>query len=288
MRQNAEPVSLFVVHWNHPTECVATVRALLNQSVPLRVTVIDNDSASDEYEKLRASIDPQSEMVRLPKNKGWGPALNVVLRSWLQTAQNAYCLISAHDASPSNDCIQLLLEAMEKDPCIGIACPQYPDATVPRFSSVRGVQLDKGTALERGAVQFVDVPHGTLMMLRRECLAQIGLFDERYFAYGDEHELGARAVRHGWKVALVWGALVTNPGTATPRAWRSYLFARNSLLLVHDYHGRMAAALRAFLLLGNTFRLLFSRDKNFAFSIKARLKAVRDYFAGRYGPPQFE
>ena len=29
------------------------------------------------------------------------------------------------------------------------------------------------------------------MILRRECLTEIGLFDERYFAYGDEHELGA-------------------------------------------------------------------------------------------------
>jgi N-acetylglucosaminyl-diphospho-decaprenol L-rhamnosyltransferase len=288
MRGSAEPVSLLVVHWNRPDECARTVRALLDQAVPLQVIVIDNNSATDACQALRSKIGPEIEVMRLPENKGWGPALNVALRGWLQSGQNSYCLISAHDADPAPGCVALLLEAMERDPRIGIACPQYPDASIARFSSVRGVQLMQGVALARGAAQSVDVPHGTLMMLRRECLVQIGLFDERYFAYGDEHELGARAVRHGWTVALVWGALVTNPGTATPGAWRSYLFARNSLLLVHDYFGSMAATMRAFLLLANTLRLLLARDRHFAFSARARFLAVRDYFAGHFGAPRFQ
>ncbi|HEY2124021.1 MAG TPA: glycosyltransferase [Chthoniobacterales bacterium] len=287
MQGNAEPVSLFVVHWNRPHECAGTVRALLEQSVPLRVTVIDNHSAADAVQALRSTIDPGIEVMQLPENKGWGPALNVALRHWLQSGRNSYCLISAHDAVPSAGCVALLREAMEKDPRLGIACPQYPDASIPHFTSVRGVQLRQGMPRERGVAQSVDVPHGTLMMLRRECLAQIGLFDERYFAYGDEHELGARAVRHGWRVALVWGALVTNPGTATPSAWRSYLFARNSLLLVHDYFGSAAAILRALLISMNTVRLALARESDFAFSARARFEAVRDYFAGRFGPPRF-
>ena len=107
-----------------------------------------------------------------------------------------------------------------------------------------------------GLRKSVDVPHGTLMLCRSECLRQIGLFDERYFAYGDEHELGLRARRHGWKVVMVWGAIVTNPGTWTESPLRSYLFARNSLLLVRDYAGRWQALLRALLILLNTFRLM--------------------------------
>jgi N-acetylglucosaminyl-diphospho-decaprenol L-rhamnosyltransferase len=287
MQESAEPVSLFIVHWNQPNECATTVRAFLDQGVPLKVTVIDNNSAADACEALSVETASLVEIVRLPENKGWGPAINVALRKWLESARNSYCLISAHDAAPSPDCVALLVDAMENDPRMGVACPQYPDETVPHFSSIRGVQLKPGVALARGVAQNVDVPHGTLMILRRECLTEIGLFDERYFAYGDEHELGARAVRHGWKVALVWGALVTNPGTATPSAWRSYLFGRNSLLLVHDYFGSIPATLRAVLLLANTVRLSFARSSEFAFSAKARFLAVSDYFAGRFGPPRF-
>src|SRR4051812_475939 len=33
-------------------------------------------------------------------------------------------------------------------------------------------------------------PHGTLLLARRACLEEIGLFDERYFAYCEEADLG--------------------------------------------------------------------------------------------------
>ena len=289
MSEPPEPLSLFIVHWNRPSECAATLGALLGQGMPMEATIVDNASKPDAIELLRKQVGEKAELVRLPENKGWGPALNVVLRRWIGEKQTRLCLLSAHDAAPSPDCIKLLLEAMERDSRIGIACPQYPDRTVPLFSALHGVRLDVDLAKPRGTAQLVDVPHGTLLIVRRQCLEEIGLFDERYFAYGDEHELGARAKLHGWKIALVWGALVDNPETSTPSAWRSYLFARNSLLLVRDYFGLPAAWLRAVLILANTGRLIFAaRDDAFAFSAKARLKAVRDYFVGRYGRPQFE
>lgn len=289
MGETVKPISVFIVHWNRPLDCAATINALLDQKVPLKMAVVDNASTADARETLREGVGSRADIVQLATNKGWGPALNVVLRKWLESERNPFCLISAHDATPSRDCVELLVQAMQCDPRIGIACPQYENATVPHFSALHGVREVVDLARERGTVQLVEVPHGTLVLLRRECLAQIGLFDERYFAYGDEHEIGARAVRGGWKVALVWGALVSNRGTWTPSAWRSYLFARNSLLLVHDYYGRMAAWPRAILILANTLRLfVFSSDQRFEFSAKARWQGVRDYFLGHYGPPRFE
>lgn len=158
-----------------------------------------------------------------------------------------------------------------------------PEPYVARLSRRRGVVPETVSPQPRGTVQQVDAPHGTLMLVRRECLAEIGGFDERYFAYGDEHELGIRAARRGWKVAMIWGALVTNPGTGTASALRSYLFARNSLLIVHDYFGRRAAWSRVGLLLGNTLRLAFSKQESG--SVKPRLRGVRDFVFGRFGQP---
>jgi N-acetylglucosaminyl-diphospho-decaprenol L-rhamnosyltransferase len=284
----SETVSLFVVHWNQPSECTNTVNSLLDQKIPLEITVIDNDSKPEAFQLLKSKLTPAVEIVRLNENKGWGGALNVVLKRWLQENRNQYCLISAHDAMPEPDCLRLLIASANADAQVAIACPQYHDRFIARFSGSRGVYPEFVDASPTGTAQLVDVPHGTLMLLRRACLEQIGLFDERYFAYGDEHELGARAVRHGWKVVMVWGAIVTNPGTWTESPLRSYLFARNSLLLVRDYRGKFSAALRALLILLNTFRLAIrSPNKAFAFSSRARFFAVRDYFLGRWGRPNF-
>lgn len=279
-------VDLFIVHWNQPAACVATVKAFLGQGISLRITVIDNDSAANAYADLQAELDPLVTIVRLDDNKGWGGALNVLLRLWLRGETNPYCLISAHDAMPAPDCLRLLLTAAEADPRVGIACPQYPDPFVSRLSRWRGVYPEAARPQAKGSAEEVDVPHGTLMLVRRPCLEEIGLFDQRYFAYGDEHDLGARAVRRGWKVVLIWGSIVTNPATSTESSWRSYLFARNSLFLVQTYYGRVAATLRALLILANTLRLLtFHRQDAFAFSAQARWKAVRDYFQGCTGRP---
>ena len=58
-------------------------------------------------------------------------------------------------------------------------------------------------------------PHGTLMVLRRACLEDIGVFDERYFAYSEEADLALRASRAGWAVGIVWGAVVRNRETTS-------------------------------------------------------------------------
>ena len=276
----------FVVHWNQPEECVATVQSLHAQGI-LRIVIIDNGSTGQNRELLRSAIGEGIEILELSQNKGWGAALNIALTQWLKMGSEPFCFISAHDAGPANDCIRLLVAAMERDSQIGIACPQYADATVPWFSCLHGVRERRSAPSETGEPELVDVPHGTLMLIRRECLAQIGLFDERYFAYGDEHELGLRARRHGWNIALVWGAIVTNRGTWTPSELRSYLFTRNSLLLVRDDCGRFSAWMRAALILINTLRLMIDRPKDgFAFEPNARWRGVRDYLFGRYGEPR--
>jgi len=274
---------LLIVHWNQPEACARTVRAFLAQDVPLDITVLDNDSSPELFQELESILDSDANIVRLDNNKGWGGALNVALRHWLHSETSSFCFISAHDAMPESDCLPLLLRAAENDARVGIACPQYPEPIITRFSRWHGVQPETTLPRGRGISQEIDVPHGTLMLVRRECLQEIGIFDQRYFAYGDEYELGARAVREGWKVVMVWGAVVVNPVTSTENAWRSYLFARNSLFLVHDYFGGAAATLRALLILANTLRLAFHRQNSS--SVRARWRAVRDYFAGRTGRP---
>lgn len=282
----AESPRLIVVHWNRPHECERTVTAFAGRCPDLNILILDNHSEDDAFAKLTAALDSSVEILRLPQNKGWGPALNVALQRWLEEEASAYCLISAHDAEPRANCLERLIAAMDEDDRIGIASPEYPDGSVPHLSAAHAVSQEISEPLRAGVVREIDVPHGTLMIARRACLAEIGLFDERYFAYGDEHELGARARRRGWKVVLVGGAVVANPETSTASELRSYLFTRNSLLLVHDYFGRFAAWKRAALILLNTIRLRFrSQPDEFAFSPRARWRGCRDYFTGHFGAP---
>jgi N-acetylglucosaminyl-diphospho-decaprenol L-rhamnosyltransferase len=286
----ARPVSyhvpLFILHWNRPEECLRTVNAFRAQGVPLKIQVIDNDSEPEALRSLRVSLPPDVQIITLGENKGWGRAFNLVLQEWLATQGSDFCFISAHDAIPSEGCMELVLRAMMEDHRIGIACPEYGISEIPHFSKLRYSRSAPVAVRPCGRSEPIEMLHGTVIAFRRECLLEIGLFDERYFAYGDEHDIGLRAQEKNWLVCVIWGAVVENPGTWTASRTRSYLFARNSLLLIKMHGGMGWAAVRLLLMLPNTLRMLvFPPDNGYAFSAGARLLAIRDFLLGRYGPP---
>ena len=68
-----------------------------------------------------------------------------------------------------------------------------------------------------------------LMLVRRACAEQVGIFDERYFAYCEESELALRADAAGWRCGLIRGAMVRNPGMSASIERVAYLQLRNTL-----------------------------------------------------------
>jgi N-acetylglucosaminyl-diphospho-decaprenol L-rhamnosyltransferase len=282
----ASRVPLFILHWNQPDECIRTVNAFLAQGVPLRLCVVDNHSDPEALKTLVERLPPDVQLLALNENMGWGGAFNVVLKEWLVADGNELCIISAHDAIPADGCVELLLRGMIEDTRIGIACPEYGISEIPHFSKLRYCRNAPVVARPPGRSEPIEMLHGTTIAFRRQCLLEIGLFDERYFAYGDEHDIGLRAQQKDWLVCVVWGAIVKNPGTWTASRTRSYLFARNSLLLIKTHGGWGWAAARLLFMLPNTLRMLvFRPDTGYAFSATARLLAIQDFLLGRYGHP---
>lgn len=286
------PIPVFIVHWNRPTECIQTVQHFLAQDIPLSIAIVDNASEPEVLKTLRDNLPSTVKIVQLEENKGWGGGLNILMNEWLTDETTPYCFISAHDALPQPGCLGMLLESMDQHPEIGIACPEYGIPQLPCFSPLRGPSLIPTTPRPPGTVESVVFPLATLMIFRKDCLKEIGLYDERYFAYGDEYDLGLRAARYHWKVGLVWGAIVINPGSWTPNPIKAYLFARNTLLLARTYGGWIPAVLRTLFMLLNTFRIWLLPSKNSAFFSElflfARMLAIRDFLAGRYGAPPLQ
>jgi GT2 family glycosyltransferase len=279
-------VRVSIVHWNRPAECVATVEALQRQPVELDIVVIDNDSMRENYQRLVERLPAGVEVVRLPANVGWGPAHNVALRRWLSQESSEYCVVCAHDALPESECLSRLMAALDGNTSWGMACPEHRGSGVPTYSVVRGARLQAAPDQEAGTCQEVAYCHGTLALFRRQCLREIGVYDEAYFAYGDETEIGIRARRLGWKVGLVWGAVVINPGSWSGSAVIGYLWTRSSLRLARTYGGRGGLCLRAgYIALATCVLWLKRASTDSLSSPRARMLAIRDYLRGYQGPP---
>ena len=272
------PLTAVVVHRERPAGCGRTVRSLLAQGVD-RVLVVDNGSA-------RAPDVAGAEVLPLGRNAGFGPGANAGLRRWLTGGAGEWILVAPHDAEPEPGCVERLVAAAAARPRAGLACAEYGDhvwSGTPVVDPLFGALLVPSTVAE--GWEDAGYPHGTLLLARRACLEEIGLFDERYFAYCEEADLGERARRAGWEVGIVRGAVVRNPGQSSGAAVPQYLMLRNTLQLVRRHFGRGRAALQFVVVLGITVRGALGGTKAPFWHQRARWYALRDYVLGRVGPP---
>ena len=277
------PLTVVLIHWNQPERCVRTAGAFREQGVPVELVIVDNGSAPAALRHLRAELG-DVRIIELGHNTGFGPAANAGLRWWLDEGDGEWAAVAPHDALPEQECLSRLLAAVAGRPRAGLASAEYGEQGKPVVDRYfGGILVDSARA---PGWEDAGHPHGTLMLLRRTCLRDIGLFDERYFAYCEEADLGERARRAGWEVGVVWGAVVRNPSWSVGSAVADYLMLRNSLLLVRDHFGRYPATIRFLMAVGSTaWQLASPRRRPPVFSPAARVRAMGDFLCGRYGPP---
>ena len=291
------PLRVVIVHWNQVAACLDTVARFRAREVPVRITVVDNASAPAAVADLRAGLGEydatEVELVEVDHNAGFGPGANVGLRRFLGDPDDGeWCVLAPHDVDPFPGCLSAMLDAAAGEPLAGLMCADVGDGMVPVIDPYfGGMAVVPPYDLPADAAasprwETVDYPHGTLMMLRRAALAEVGLFDERYFSYCEEADLALRARAAGWKVGLVRGARVQNIHIGSGMAIVDYLQTRNTLLLVQEMSGWYHAFIRAWFTLVQTWRgVRRPETRALIFDARARMLGLRDFALGRFGPP---
>lgn len=295
----AAPLRVVLVHWNQPSACLDTIDRFRAGTLPVRITVVDNRSEEPALEQLRAGIaalaarGAEVELVEVRTNSGFGPGANAGLRRFLDDPDDGdWVALAPHDVDPGPTCLADMLTAAAAEPLAGLLCADVGDAMSPVIDPYFGgmvVPAATGPVGELPRWEDVDYPHGTLMMLRRACIAEVGVFDERYFSYCEEADLALRARRAGWRIGLIRGAMVRNVHLGSSVRLVDYLQTRNTLLLVQEMSGWYHAFVRAVItLLQVASGLIRPARRPLIFDAGARLRGLRDFALRRFGPPPSE
>ena len=225
----------------------ASLQSLNRQHVnqPFEVVVVDNGSNDGSAEMVLSewANNPlfHVELIRNADNRGFCAANN----QGFAASDTEFVALLNNDAEAEPDWLQSLMRAFEGRPDIGMAASKilvhedprridkvghliYPDGQ----NRGRGTgELDQG---QYDRVEEVLWPDGCAAMYRRALLDEIGGFDEDFFAYGDDAELGLRARIAGWKCMYVPGAVVRHHRGVTlglRSSRRLELIERNRVLL---------------------------------------------------------
>lgn len=204
----------------------------------LVIVVVDNSGEG----KARALLpdSPRLRVLENPGNAGFGAAVNRGFREFPAD----YLATINDDATAAENWVESLVEALEGDPAAGMAASKVVLAGTEQLDSA-GMNIARdGSSRQRGHLEperfhnepcEVLLPSGSAAIYKRAMLEQTGLFEEDFFLYCEDTDLGLRGRWAGWRCLYVPRARAAHrysasAGVASPlKAW---LVERNRLRLV--------------------------------------------------------
>lgn len=233
--------------WNRRNLLQACLQSLTRQNLnqPFEVVVVDNGSDDGSPEMIlkeyMKSTRFRMQLIRNPDNRGFCTANN----QGFAASDTEFVALLNNDAEAEPDWLENLLAGFEGRPDVGMAASKILVYEDPRRIDKAGhlIYLDgqnrgRGSGeLDQGQYDRAEEilwPDGCAAMYRRAMLDEIGGFDEDFFAYADDAELGLRAQIAGWKCVYVPNAVVRHHRGATlgvRSSRRLELIERNRVLL---------------------------------------------------------
>jgi len=200
--------------------CLETVRR--QTLVPARIVVVDNDSEDAATLELLAHLT-DVDVVRMDKNVGYGPAINAVALG--SDGYDYLCCLNP-DAFPASDWLAQLVGSLEADPELGSAASLLISDKDEQVLDGAGDELSIGGYPWRaGHDRRIDnrtLASGPVFsacagacVYRMSAFKAVGGFDERFFMYLEDVDLGFRLQLAGFPCHLNSLAVATHIGSAT-------------------------------------------------------------------------
>ncbi len=239
-------VSAIVVNYNRARMLIECVDSLVRQTVPLHeIIVVDNGSSDGSADLLRRAHGGWVKIVELDENLGFAGGNNAGARE----ASGEWLALINNDAVADPRWVERTLRAvsLERNAAMA-ACRILVSRDDGALDNV-GVKLGLD-GMSRGAYHFrreaevfgpsVLLPSGCAMMIKREVFSRIGGFDEDFFAYSEDTDLGLKVRLMGYECALADDAYVYHRGGGGTLGMispaKAYLVERNRIAILIRYY----------------------------------------------------
>lgn len=217
-------VSILIVSWNSQSYLSHCLDCLTKQTFrDFEVVIVDNGSTDNTVSLLGQNWNGLEVRSRqLPSNTGYAVANNIAAH----LAYGAWLALLNADAFPEPDWLEKLLLAAEQEPEYKIFTSRQLQANAPELLDGAGDAYHiTGLAWRRDFNRRAQV-HGlakqevfsacpTSAVYSREVFIKVGGFDEDYFSYFEDVDLGFRLRLNGEKCLYVPAAVVHHVGSAS-------------------------------------------------------------------------
>jgi GT2 family glycosyltransferase/predicted nuclease with TOPRIM domain len=232
-------VSLVIPHykgWGLIKRCISSLEKMDYPKQQLEIKVIDNCSPDASLRPLKKHF-PQVEVIKNNENN-YCKANNLGINH----STGAYIGFLNNDTVVDKNWLLSLVKVMEADKRIGCCGGKIllPDK---RIQSTGHMEFPNFYWGDRGFrepdVGQYDIPEeieslpGSALLFRKECLYEVGSFDEDFVMFMEDVDIFIRCRKSGWKIRYVPESVVYHKfhGTVEEKQVRFYI-ERNRLLLI--------------------------------------------------------
>jgi GT2 family glycosyltransferase len=236
-------VSIIIVNCNGRGFLQGCLESIFNQSCSdFEIIFIDNGSTDDSVQYVKEKF-PDVIIIENRENLGFARANN----QGIAIAKGKYIALLNNDTVVDREWIKSLLAKAESfSEKVGMWAGKILSMQEPgKIDSVGGLMISPdGIAKGRGRLEEdvgqydnddeVFIPSACAALFKKEMLDEIGLFDEDFFAYCEDTDIGLRARLAGWRTVSVPKAVVYHYYSGTTGKYTSmkaYLVERNHVWL---------------------------------------------------------
>ncbi|MCA1789102.1 MAG: glycosyltransferase family 2 protein, partial [Thioalkalivibrio sp.] len=250
-------VHVVLLNWNgwpDTEECLDSL--VRSDHYPLTVTVVDNASTDDSVQgfgRWAGRLNPDAaarvaiDLIRTEQNLGFAGGNNRGIRHALEHGAD-YVLVLNNDTVVEPDAVSELVAVSESSGAAMVAPAVFDYACRDRVDRFGVVLTRNGSAYDRVSDDDGPLlcPSGCAGLYRRDLIEVLdrdagGFFDEAFFLYSEDLDVGLRATARGYPAAFAPRSRIYHKGSASwglgaPRAY--YLRHRNTLWTIAKNYSR--------------------------------------------------
>lgn len=172
------------------------------------IIIVDNGSTDDSYRYFSQLI-----AIKNSCNLGFAAAVN----QGINAAKNDYVLLLNNDIILDQHWFKNIIAAIHQNPQAACFCGTILNKTGSEVES-QGISFEwSGKCLQnkQHSAGIVWGASGAVVVYKKDILLQIGLFDEKYFAYIEDVDVAFRLHKNGYQTVLVPQAIAYHLGGGT-------------------------------------------------------------------------
>ncbi|MCU1580510.1 MAG: glycosyl transferase [Rhodoglobus sp.] len=277
-------VSVVLVNFRGVPDTLEAIRHLGEIDWPqdrLEIVVVENGSGDDSAARLRAEA-PHVKLIISKTNDGFAGGCN----KGVAGSSGEYIALLNNDARPDAGWIRAAIERFEESPEVGAVASRVLDWEGKFVDFIGAAMTWYGMGYKPFTGELpptrpdvaADVLFGTgaAMFVRRSVYDALGGFDERYFMFFEDVDLGWRINLAGWRFLYEPGSLAFHKHHASMSAFGSfketYLLERNALYTLYKNAGDdlLAEALPAAMALSTRRAIVRSGLDSTSFDLRKR------------------